>query len=92
MMKVVMIGLAAVLTLAPVAWADEDKSDQSDKTQIRTEDLPKPVLELLQKIQKLSKTIEPQIARLGSRVEEEFKLTVKKLCDELKCQEQQESK
>ena len=92
MMKVVMIGLAALLALAPVAWADEGKSDQTDTTQIRTEDLPKPILELLQKIQKLSKTIEPQIARLGSRVGEELTLTVKKLCDELKCQEQPASK
>ena len=92
MTKVIMMGLTAVLALAPAAWADKDKSDNSDTTQIRMEDLPKPIPELFQKIQKLSKKIEPEISRLGSRLGEELTLTVKKLCDELKCQEQPEPK
>jgi len=92
MAKVMMIGLAAVLALAPAVWADEDKSDRSDKNHIGMQDLPKPIPELFQKIQNLSKKIEPEIARLGSRLGEELTLTVKKLCDELKCQEQPESK
>jgi hypothetical protein len=40
----------------------------------------------------LSKKIEPEISKLGSKLGEELTLTVKKLCDELRCQEQPESK
>jgi hypothetical protein len=87
-----LIALATMLAMAPAAWAEEDKSDQAKKNQIRVEDLPKPIPELVQKIQQLSKKIEPEISKLGSRLGEELTLTVKKLCDELKCQEQPESK
>jgi hypothetical protein len=91
-MKRAVIALAAMLAVVPAAWADEDKSDDSKKNQIRIEDLPKPIPELLQKIQQLSKKIEPEISRLGSRLGEELTLTVKKLCDELKCQDRSDSK
>jgi hypothetical protein len=90
-MKRAVIALAAMLVVVPAAWADEDKSDHSKKNQIRIEELPKPIPELLQKIQQLSKKIEPEISRLGSRLGEELTLTVKKLCDELKCQDRPES-
>src|SRR5215216_940218 len=92
MMKLMAIVLATMLALASVASADENKTDQSRDHTIRVEDLPKPIHQLLQKIQQLSKKIEPEITRLGSRLVEELTLTVKQLCDELRCQEQPESK
>jgi hypothetical protein len=91
-MKPIIIAFATMLTVAPVTWADEDKAYQPQKGQIRIEDLPKPLPELLQKIQQLSKKIEPEISKLGSKLGEELTLTVKQLCDELRCQEQPESK
>jgi hypothetical protein len=91
-MKQIIIALATILVVAPATWADEDKADRPQKGQIRVEDLPKPIPELLQKIQQLSKKIEPEISKLGSKLGEELTLTVKKLCDELRCQEQPESK
>jgi len=91
-MNKILIGLVTILAMAPVSWADEDKSDQAAKGEVRIEDLPKPIPELLQKIQQLSKKIEPEITRLGSRLGQELTQTVKKLCDELRCEEQPESK
>jgi hypothetical protein len=46
----------------------------------------------LQKIQQLSSKIEPEISRLGSTLGHELKVTVKKLCDELQCQDRSEAK
>lgn len=91
-MKPIILAFATILVVAPVTWADGDKADQPQKGQIRVQDLPKPIPELLQKIQQLSKKIEPEISKLGSKLGEELTLTVKKLCDELRCQEQPESK
>jgi hypothetical protein len=91
-MNPIIIALATMLAVAPVAWADEDQKDQPRKGEIRVDDLPKPIPELLQKIQQLSKKIEPEISKLGSKLGEELTLTVKKLCDELRCQEQPDSK
>jgi hypothetical protein len=91
-MNATIIVLATMLAVAPVAWADEDKRDQPPKGEVRVDDLPKPIPELLQKIQELSKKIEPEITKLGSKLGEELTLTVKKLCDELRCQEQPDSK
>lgn len=91
-MKPIILALATMLAVAPVAWADEDNKDQPRKGDIRVDDLPKPIPELLRKIQQLSKKIEPEISKLGSKLGEELTLTVKKLCDELRCQEQPESK
>lgn len=91
-MRVIIIALATMLALVPMVRADEDKTDPPRKSTIRAEDLPKPIPELLQKIQQLSKKIEPEISRLGSTLGEELTVTVKKLCDELQCQDQPESK
>ena len=91
-MRPMIVALAAMLALAPAAWADEDQPHRPRKGEIRAEDLPKPVTELLEKIQQLSKKIEPEIAKLGSRLGEELSVTVKKLCEELRCQEQPEQK
>jgi len=91
-MKVIIIALTTMLAVAPMARADEDKTEQSRKGTIRAEELPKPIPELLRKIQQLSRKIEPEISRLGSKLGEELTITVKKLCDELQCQDQPESK
>lgn len=91
-MSPIIIALATMLAVAPAAWADEDKKDQPRNGEIRVNDLPQPIPELLQKIQELSKKIEPEISRLGSKLGEELTLTVKKLCNELRCQEQPDSK
>ncbi|HET9845431.1 MAG TPA: hypothetical protein VFQ02_06745 [Nitrospira sp.] len=90
-MKPIVIALTALLISAPLVWADEDKTEPR-KGSVRVDDLPKPIPELLQKIQSLSQKIEPEISRLGSRLGEELTTTVKKLCDELQCQEKPESK
>jgi len=91
-MRVIIIALATMLALVPMVRADEDKTDPPRKGTIRAEDLPKPIPELLQKIQQLSRKIEAEISRLGSKLGEELTVTVKKLCDELQCQERPESK
>ena len=91
-MKFMAIVLATMLALASVASATENKTEQPRNSTFRVEDLPKPIHQLMQKIQQLSKKIEPEITRLGSRLGEELTLTVKQLCHELRCQEQPESK
>ena len=91
-MKPIILALATMLALAPAVQADEDKPDPPRKGAIRVDDLPKPIPELLQKIRQLSKKIEPEISKLGSTLGEELSVTVKKLCDELQCQDQPESK
>ena len=83
--------VAIILTFSTPAWADEASSPKPKKG-IRVEELPKPIPELLDKIQQLSKKIEPEISRMGSTLGQELKVTVKKLCDELQCQERPESK
>ncbi|HTL62024.1 MAG TPA: hypothetical protein VL261_10295 [Nitrospira sp.] len=92
MMQLVMIVLAMMLTVAAPVWGDDEKSQQPPKGSLRVNDLPKPIPELLQKIQHLSSKIEPEISRLGSTLGQELKVTVKKLCDELQCQDRSESK
>jgi hypothetical protein len=81
-----------ILAIASPVWADEEPAQHSQKGAVRVQDLPKPIPELLQKIQQLSRKIEPEISRLGSALGQELEVTVKKLCDELQCQEQPESK
>jgi hypothetical protein len=76
-----------ILGLALPVWANEDHPQQPRKGSVRVEDLPKPIPDLLEKIQQLSRKIEPEISRLGSTLGQELKVTVKKLCDELQCQD-----
>jgi gas vesicle protein len=90
-MKPILIA-AMILAVASPVWADEEPSQQPRKESVRVQDLPKPIPELLDKIQQLSKKIEPEISRLGSTLGQELKVTVKKLCEELQCQERPESK
>lgn len=91
-MKTFTIAAAMILTLASPVLADEGQSPKPNKGSIRVEDLPKPIPELLDKIQQLSRKIEPEISRMGSTLGQELKVTVKKLCDELQCQDRSESK
>jgi hypothetical protein len=92
-MKLFVIVTTMILAAASPIWADDDPSQQTPrKGSVRVNDLPKPIPELLQKIQQLSSKIEPEISRIGSTLGQELKVTVKKLCDELQCQERPESK
>jgi hypothetical protein len=81
-----------ILAVASPVWADEAPSQHPSKGSVRVQDLPKPIPELLDKIQQLSTKIEPEISRLGSTLGQELKGTVKQLCEELQCQERPESK
>ncbi len=92
MTRVSILLAAMMLGLASPVLADEEQSQQPSKGSVRVQDLPKPIPELLDKIQQLSRKIEPEISRLGSTLGQELKVTVKKLCDELQCQERPESK
>lgn len=92
MTQVSILLAAMMLGLASPVLADEEQSQQPSKGSVRVQDLPKPIPELLDKIQQLSRKIEPEISRLGSTLGQELKVTVKKLCDELQCQERPESK
>ena len=91
-MKLFMIAAAVMLALASPLLADDTQPSQAKKGSLRVEDLPKPIPELLDKIQQLSRKIEPEISRMGSTLGQELKVTVKKLCDELQCQDRPESK
>lgn len=91
-MKAFMIAVMMILSLHVSAWADDNQPQQARKGSVRVDELPKPIPELLDKIQQLSKKIEPEISRLGSTLGQELKVTVKKLCDELQCQDRSESK
>jgi hypothetical protein len=92
MTRVSILLAAMMLGLVSPVLADEEQSQQPSKGSVRVQDLPKPLPELLDKIQQLSRKIEPEISRLGSTLGQELKVTVKKLCDELQCQERPESK
>jgi hypothetical protein len=83
---------AIIMAIASPVWADEAPSQPSSKGSVRVQDLPKPIPELLEKIQRLSTKIEPEISRLGSTLGQELKTTVKKLCEELQCQDRPEPK
>ena len=91
-MKQLLIAASIILAIAAPTWSEDDQSQQSRKGSVRVDDLPKPIPELLQTIQQLSSKIEPEISRLGSTLGHELKVTVKKLCDELQCQDRSESK
>ena len=91
-MKPLLIAAAIILAIAAPTWAEDDQSPQSRTGSVRVDDLPKPIPELLQKIRQLSSKIEPEISRLGSTLGHELQVTVKKLCDELQCQDRSESK
>jgi hypothetical protein len=90
-MKPILVAVLMLAAATPVL-AEEEPQSQPKKGSVRVQDLPKPIPDLLQKIQQLSGKIEPEISRLGSTLGQELKMTVKKLCDELQCQDRPESK
>jgi hypothetical protein len=89
-MKLLMIAIVMTVAVATPLLAEENQPQQARKGSVRVQDLPKPIPDLLDKIQQLSRKIEPEISRLGGSLGQELKVTVKKLCDELQCQEPQE--
>jgi hypothetical protein len=93
-MKLLVVVTTMILAASSPVLADEEPSPQTPprKGSVRVNDLPKPIPELLQKIQQLSGKIEPEISRIGSTLGQELKVTVKKLCEELQCQERPEAK
>jgi hypothetical protein len=90
-MKLILVAVMLLAVAAPI-WAEEEPSGPPSKGSVRVQDLPKPIPELLRKIQQLSGKIEPEISRLGSTLGQELKVTVKKLCDELQCQDRSDGK
>jgi cytoplasmic iron level regulating protein YaaA (DUF328/UPF0246 family) len=84
--------LFMMMVLLSPAWAEESTSPPpSSSDELRVEDLPKPVTELLEKLQQLSRKIEPEITKLGSRLGHELDATVKKLREELQSQKRKPS-
>ncbi len=59
--------------------------------ELKIEDLPKPIVELLTQLQRLSREIEPQITQLGSKLGQELDHTVKKLKEELQSRRHRQS-
>ena len=69
------------------AWAEEPAPPApTPSKELRVEDLPKPVTDLLEQLQQLSRKIEPEITKMGSRLGHELDETVKKLREELQSQ------
>jgi uncharacterized Ntn-hydrolase superfamily protein len=80
-----------ILTFAAVSvsWAKDGPAQSSEPaaaehSDLRIQDLPKPIPELLEKLQQLSRKLEPEIAKLGSTLGDELEQTVKQLREELK--------
>jgi hypothetical protein len=89
-MKPLTFALIVVLGAVPVSWADDTTPDTSTGER-RMNDWPKPIPELLQQLQELSRKIEPEITKLGSKLGEELDKTVQKLREELQSQRRRES-
>jgi hypothetical protein len=85
-MRYILPALLIVLLGSP-AWAEEPApTPPASSDKLRLEDLPKPVTDLLEKLQQLSRKIEPEITKMGSRLGHELDETVKKLREELQSQ------
>ena len=83
--------LGLMISSLPV-WANERESNtesdisaqSSDDGHLYVKDLPKPVLEALAGIQRLSAKVEPDIEKFGSRFRQEVDQAVKRLRDAVK--------
>jgi hypothetical protein len=83
--------LGLMISSLPV-WANERESNtesdisaqSSDDGHLYVKDLPKPVLEALAGIQRLSAKVEPDIEKFGTRFRQEVDQAVKKLRDAVK--------
>lgn len=81
--------LIYVLFLSANSWAQGAASPpEAPSEELKVEDLPKPVVELLTQLQRLSREIEPHITQLGSKLGQELDRTVKQLTHELQSQRQ----
>jgi hypothetical protein len=88
-MNVGLTGLIIVLATVSASWAKDgppqsSESAPAERSDLRIQDLPKPIPELLERLQQLSRKIEPEIAKLGSTLGEELDQTIKQLREELK--------
>ena len=91
-MRQLLMAFILVLSLSAVSWAEDAASaPPASSEELKVEDLPKPVVELLTQLQRLSREIEPQITQLGGKLGQEFEQTVKKLKHELQSQRRRPS-
>lgn len=91
-MRQLLMAFILVLSLSAVSWAEDAASaPPAPSEELKVEDLPKPVVELLTQLQRLSREIEPQITQLGGKLGQEFDQTVKKLKHELQSQRRRPS-
>jgi hypothetical protein len=92
-MRQLLNAFIVVLFLSTPSWAEEDATPgpRASSDDLKVEDLPKPIVELLTQLQRLSRDIEPQITKLGSKLGQELDHTVKKLKEELQSQRRRQS-
>ena len=91
-MKTVIALLLGLMISSLTVWANERESNtesdisaqSSDDGHLYVKDLPKPVLEALAGIQRLSAKVEPDIEKFGTRFRQEVDQAVKKLRDAVK--------
>ncbi len=91
-MKIVIALLLGLMISSLPAWANERESNtasdtstqSSDDGHLYVKDLPKPVLDTLAEIQRLSAKVEPDIEKFGTRFRQEVDQAVKKLRDAVK--------
>ena len=91
MKTVIAVLLGLMISSLPV-WANERESNtesdisaqSSDDGHLYVKDLPKPVLEALAEIQRLSAKVEPEIEKFGTRFRQEVDQAVKRLRDAVK--------
>jgi len=91
-MKTVIALLLGLMISSLTVWANERESNtesdisaqSSDDGHLYVKDLPKPVLEALAGIQRLSAKVEPDIEKFGSRFRQEVDQAVKRLRDAVK--------
>ena len=94
-MKIVialLLGLMMISSLSAPAneresnTAADTSAQSSDDGHLYVKDLPKPVLEALAEIQRLSAKVEPEIEKFGTRFRQDVDQAVKKLRDAMKDQ------
>ena len=91
-MKELLVAFIVVLLVSTSSWAEDTTPlPSASSDELKVEDLPKPIVELLAQLQHLSLEIEPQITKLGSKLGQELDHTVKKLKEELQSQRRRQS-
>jgi gas vesicle protein len=90
-MKPLMFMLIFILGALPASWAEDTAKEPVPHGERHMNEWPKPIPELLEQLQELSRKIEPEITKLGSKLGEELDKTVKKLREELQSQRRRDS-